>query len=99
MSKKKNAAPISRRAALLALSATAVALLPLPRAPPRAKYPDKPVKIVLPFGPGGVADVTARIVADKLSNKLGEQFVIENMPGAGGLTARPPAVHWPPPRS
>jgi tripartite-type tricarboxylate transporter receptor subunit TctC len=87
MSKKKNAAPISRRAALLALSASAVALSPLARAQAQAKYPDKPVKVVLPFGPGGVADVTARIVADKLSNKLGEQFVIENMPGAGGITA------------
>jgi tripartite-type tricarboxylate transporter receptor subunit TctC len=53
----------------------------------QAKYPDRPVKIVLPFGAGGVADVTARLVADKLSQKLGQQFVIENMPGAGGITA------------
>ena len=51
------------------------------------KYPDHPVKIVLPFGAGGIADVTARIVADKLSDKLGQRFVIENMPGAGGINA------------
>jgi tripartite-type tricarboxylate transporter receptor subunit TctC len=50
-------------------------------------YPDRPVKIVLPFGPGGVADVTARIVADKLGDRFGQRFVIENMPGAGGITA------------
>jgi len=51
------------------------------------KYPDRPVKIVLPFGAGGVADVTARIVAEKLGDKFGQRFVIENSPGAGGITA------------
>ena len=67
---------------------TAVALLTPFVLPAKAqKYPDHPVKIVLPFGAGGVADVTARIVADKLGDKLGQRFVIENMPGAGGITA------------
>jgi tripartite-type tricarboxylate transporter receptor subunit TctC len=42
---------------------------------------------VLPFGAGGVADVSARIVADKLGERLGQRFLIENMPGAGGITA------------
>src|SRR3954451_23161879 len=49
-------------------------------------YPDRPVKIVLPFGAGGVADVSSRIIADKLGERLGQRFVIENMPGAGGIT-------------
>jgi tripartite-type tricarboxylate transporter receptor subunit TctC len=62
-----------------------VALASLSQA--QAAWPDRPVKIVLPFGPGGVADVTARIVADKLSDKLGQRFVIENMPGPGGINA------------
>ena len=53
----------------------------------QAKYPDRPVRIVLPFGAGGVADVTARLVAEKLSEKLGQRFVIENLPGAGGIVA------------
>ena len=50
---------------------------------------------VLEFGPGGVADVTARIVADKLSQKLGEQVVIENMPGPGGINAARTVVRAP----
>ena len=53
----------------------------------QAKYPARPVTIVLPFGAGGVADVTSRIAADKLGEKLGQRFVIENRPGAGGITA------------
>jgi tripartite-type tricarboxylate transporter receptor subunit TctC len=50
-------------------------------------YPDRPVRIVLPFGAGGVADVSSRIIADKLGERLGQRFVIENMPGAGGISA------------
>ena len=50
-------------------------------------YPDHPVRVIVPFGPGGVADITARLVADKLSDKMGQRFVIENMPGAGGIAA------------
>ena len=72
--------------ALLALpAALIVALAPLSQA--QAKWPDKPVKIILPFGAGGVADVTSRIMADKLSNKFGQRVVIENMPGPGGINA------------
>lgn len=51
------------------------------------KYPDHPVKIVIPLGPGGVGDITARILADKLSEKFGQRFVVENMAGPGGIAA------------
>src|SRR5712691_5500133 len=47
-------------------------------------YPAKPVKIVIPFPPGGVTDIAGRLIAQKLSEKLGQQFIIENMGGAGG---------------
>ena len=49
-------------------------------------YPDKPVRIIVPFAPAGPTDVIARIVADKLSISLGKQFYIENRAGAGGNT-------------
>jgi tripartite-type tricarboxylate transporter receptor subunit TctC len=81
--------------ALLALSAAVIlALAPLGQA--QAKWPDKPVRIILPFGAGGVADVTARIMADKLSDKLGQRFVIENMPGPGGIAAARAVIQSPP---
>lgn len=50
-----------------------------------ADYPDKPVRIFVPYGAGGVGDITMRLVADRLSQDLKQQFVIENHPGAGGI--------------
>jgi tripartite-type tricarboxylate transporter receptor subunit TctC len=74
---------ISRRIAVLALALAFI----LPYGAAQAAYPDKPVRVILPFGPGGVADITARLVAQKLSENLGQNFVIVNMPGAGGIAA------------
>jgi tripartite-type tricarboxylate transporter receptor subunit TctC len=50
-------------------------------------FPAKPIRLVVPFGPGGVADITARTVAPKISEGLGQQLVIENKPSAGGVVA------------
>jgi tripartite-type tricarboxylate transporter receptor subunit TctC len=74
---------IARRTAWLGLAAMLVALAPQAQ----AGWPEKPIKFVLPFGAGGVADVTARILADKLSQKLNQRVVVENMPGPGGIAA------------
>src|SRR5215468_3278015 len=53
---------------------------------PPANYPDKPVKIIVPFAPAGPTDVVARLIATKLSERSGKQFYIENITGAGGNT-------------
>jgi len=74
----------ARRGLILA-GAAALVLAAMPQA--QAAWPEKPVRVVLPFGAGGVGDATARIVADKLSDKLGQRFQIENMPGPGGISA------------
>lgn len=49
----------------------------------QSNYPDRPVKLIVPFGPGGFTDVVARILGQKLSVAMGQQFVVENKPGAG----------------
>ena len=51
------------------------------------KYPGRPIRIILPFGTGGVADLTTRLVVDKLGLKLGQRFLVENVPGPGGTAA------------
>ena len=87
---RKTARLISRRAftqgAVVAPFA-ATGLFAARSAIAQAKYPLRPVTIVLPFGAGGMADVSSRLAAEKLSEKLGQRFVIENKPGAGGIVA------------
>src|SRR5207248_1817389 len=61
--------------------------LPQRQSSAQTKYTNKAVRIVLPFAAGGVADITARVIAEKLGGKLGGRFYVENQPGAGGIAA------------
>jgi len=67
-------------AALIALTAAAAIA-------PAQPYPARPIRFLVPFGPGGVGDITARVVAQKMSASLGQQVIIDNRPGAGGIVA------------
>ena len=68
------------------LLATASALMPVP-ATAQQGYPSKPIRLVVPFAPGGGNDFLARVVGQKLGERLGQQFIIDNRAGAGGILA------------
>jgi tripartite-type tricarboxylate transporter receptor subunit TctC len=78
------------------VTASLAALSLLAASTAEAKYPDRSVRIVLPFAAGGVADITARIIAEKLGDKLGQRFYVENQPGAGGIAAARTVISSPP---
>ena len=51
------------------------------------KYPSRPVKIIVPYAPGGATDITARLFGEQMRQSLGQQFVVESKPGAFGILA------------
>lgn len=77
------------------LVALAIGLASIP-AHAQAPYPNRPIRIVIPFGPGGFADITVRLLAQKLTERTGAQIVIENRPGAGGIVAATSVLSSPP---
>ena len=70
----------------LHLAASVAALPVAPRIAFAQTYPSRPVTVIVPFAPGGATDVVGRIVGEYFSRTLGQQFVIENVAGAGGTT-------------
>ena len=84
----------ARRGALFACLAALLAFVPILAAPAlSADYPNRAVTLVVAFTPGGPSDVLARIVGKKLEELLGQPFVIENRPGAGGNIAAETVAH------
>ena len=55
-------------------------------------YPARPIRILLPFGPGGVTDITARLVAQRLTDSMQQQVIVDNRPSAGGIVATETAM-------
>jgi tripartite-type tricarboxylate transporter receptor subunit TctC len=80
----------------LAAALLSCAALALPLAAPAADYPTRPVKWIVPYPPAGTTDVLARIVAQWLTEKMGQPFVVENKPGAGNNIGVEAVVNAPP---
>jgi len=74
---------LDRRAAMAALGALALPGAALAQ----DRFPSRPIQLLVPFGPGGIADLTARAVAEVMSQRLGQPVVVENRPSAGSIVA------------
>ncbi|HEY6258393.1 MAG TPA: tripartite tricarboxylate transporter substrate binding protein [Xanthobacteraceae bacterium] len=84
------------RAAVVAASVSALGPLASVQVRAQPKYPTRPVRLIVPFAAGGVADITSRLAAERLGEKLGQRFVIENQPGPGGIGAARSVLSAPP---
>jgi len=61
----------------------------------QARFPSQPIRIILPFGAGGLADISVRLISQKLSERIGQGVIVENRPGAGGVVAGNAAINAP----
>src|SRR5262245_47973579 len=86
---------LSRRN-FLHLAASAAALPVASRFAWAQAYPSRPVRIVVGFAPGGATDIMARLIGQWLSERLGQQFIVENRPGAASNVATEAVVNAPP---
>jgi tripartite-type tricarboxylate transporter receptor subunit TctC len=83
---------LPHRRQFLHLAAGAAALLAAPRIARAQSYPSRPVRLIVPLVPAGASDITARLIGQWLSQRLGQQFVIDNRPGGGGNIGTEAAV-------
>lgn len=93
MKTKSGLGTTSRRQLILSLAACGAMGVTNVRA--EGSYPSQPLRIVVPFGPGGLADISTRLLAKNLGDKLGQPVLIENRPGAGGVAAANTALSAP----
>jgi len=84
------------RRRFLHLAAGAAALPAVSRITWAQAYPTRPVRVIVPFGSAGATDIVARLIGQWLSERLGQPFVIENRPGAGGNLGTEAVVRAPP---
>jgi tripartite-type tricarboxylate transporter receptor subunit TctC len=83
------------RRQFLHLTAGAAAVPAIARIARAQAYPTRPVRIIVPFAPAGSTDIVTRLVAQRLSERLGRQFIVENRPGGGSNTGTEAAVNAP----
>ena len=83
-------------ACVMVAGATSACWAPASAQTPAPAWPNRTVKVVVPYAPGGVTDTMARVTADRLGKMLGQTFFIENKPGAGGAIGVDYALHSPP---
>ena len=77
---------LKRRQAVALLGAAALpAVSGFARA--QGKFPEKPITLIVPFAPGGIADITARAVSEVMAQKLGQTVIVDNRPSAGSIVA------------
>jgi tripartite-type tricarboxylate transporter receptor subunit TctC len=84
--------PVRHLACILGLAASCVSV----GVPAAAQYPTKPIRLIVPFAPGGSNDIMARIAAQKFSESLGQQVIVDNRPGASGIVGTELAAKAPP---
>jgi tripartite-type tricarboxylate transporter receptor subunit TctC len=88
--------PRMRRRPFLLLASLVVPTRAMPQPQGASGFPTKPITLIVPFGPGGIADLTARAVGEAITRSLGQTVIVDNKPGAGGIVASQAVANAPP---